>query len=413
MSAITLTPDQQNALTAFNQFLVDPIETVFVLSGYSGTGKTTLVKTLLDQIPNYLKAAKLINPSVRHYDISLTATTNKAAENFGHITGMDVKTIHSHLGLRVQTDYATNTTNLIPSKQAPKEGELLFIDEASYIDKQLLGWIFKLTRNCKVVFMGDPAQLTPVKSVGTPVFDAGFTGAKLSQVVRQAEGNPIVDLATKFRETVNSGEFFSFKPDGKHIQHMDRDAFNQAVVDEFTRPDWRYSDSKMLAWTNKRVVEYNHFIRDQVKGDPNFQVGDYAVCNKFITINKVSIKTDQLVCITGISDTTQLGVPGKLMTLDYRIDAFMPDSMELRKAALKRARETENFWEVEEIESRWIDLRAAYACTVNKSQGSTFDRVFIDLDDIARCNSGDMLARMLYVAVSRARHQVVLTGDLV
>jgi ATP-dependent exoDNAse (exonuclease V) alpha subunit len=61
----------------------------------------------------------------------------------------------------------------------------------------------------------------------------------------------------------------------------------------------------------------------------------------------------------------------------------------------------------------WIDLRAAYAQTVNKSQGSTYDRVFIDLDDIRRCNSGDQIARMLYVAVSRAREQVFLTGDLV
>jgi ATP-dependent exoDNAse (exonuclease V) alpha subunit len=58
-------------------------------------------------------------------------------------------------------------------------------------------------------------------------------------------------------------------------------------------------------------------------------------------------------------------------------------------------------------------LRAAYAQTINKSQGSTYDRVFIDLDDLARCSSGDQLARMLYVGFSRARHQVFLTGDLV
>ena len=325
---------------------------------------------------------------------------------------MDVKTIHSHLGLRVETDFKTNTTTLTPSKHQPKEGQLLFIDEASYIDKQLLGWIFKLTRDCKVVFMGDPAQLTPVKSQGTPVFDANFPGAKLSQVVRQAEGNPILDLSTKFRKTVTSGEFFQFKPDGVHIQHMYRGAFNQAVVDEFTRPDWRYADSKVLAWTNKRVVEYNHFIRDQVKGDPNFQVGDYAVCNKFVSINKQAIKTDQMVCITGIRDADQWGVAGKIMTLDYRMEAFMPNSMETRKAALKQARDTDNFRKMQEIESQWVDLRAAYACTVNKSQGSTYDRVFIDLDDISRCNSGDQIARMLYVAVSRARHNVFLTGDL-
>lgn len=144
-----------------------------------------------------------------------------AAEAFSQITGLPVATIHSALSLRVQTDYSTNKTRLIPAAKDP-EGKLLFIDEASYIDKELLGYIFKLTKNCKIVFMGDPAQLTPVKSSGTPVFDANFTGAQLSQVVRQAEGNPIVDLSTKFRETVKTGEFFSFKPDGEHIQYMDR-----------------------------------------------------------------------------------------------------------------------------------------------------------------------------------------------
>lgn len=416
MTTITLTPDQQNALEKFTHFLADPAEQVFVLEGYSGTGKTTLVKTLLDQLPSLLKAIKLINPSARRYDVELTATTNKAAENFGMITGMDVRTIHSFLGLRVQTDYETNTTKLVPSsKNGFKEGILLFIDEASYIDKDLLGWIFKLTRNCKIVFMGDPAQLTPVKSSATPVFEAShFMKAQLSQVVRQAEGNPIVDLSTKFRETVNSGEFFKFVPDGKHIQYMDRDTFNQAIEAEFCRPDWRYSHSKFLAWTNKRVIDYNHHIRDRALGDPNFQVGDYAVCNKFVTVGKKSIKTDQLVCITGIgADTALHGVIGNWMTLDYQLELFFPKSLEAKKALIKQARALEQFNVVEEAENRWVDLRAAYACTVNKSQGSTFDKVFIDVDDIARCNSGEQIARLMYVAVSRARNTVYLTGDFI
>jgi hypothetical protein len=415
MSAITLTHDQQNALEKFTQFLTDPSEQVFVLEGYSGTGKTTLVKTLLDQLPSLMKTAKLINPQVRRYDVELTATTNKAAENFGMITGMGVSTIHSYLGLRVSTDYQNNTTKLVPSKNQPKEGHLLFIDEASYIDKDLLGWIFKLTRNCKIVFMGDPAQLTPVKSSATPVFKTShFMKAQLSQVVRQAEGNPIVDLSTKFRETVTSGEFFQFKPDGHFIQYMDRDTFNKAVEAEFCRPDWRYKDSKFLAWTNKRVIDYNHHIRDRALGNPHFQIGDYAVCNRYVCANKKTIKTDQLVCITGIGRDIEIyGVPGNMMTLDSQIELFFPKSLEAKKDALKMARVVEEYHIVGEIENQWVDLRAAYAQTINKSQGSTYDRVFVDLDDIAKCNSGDQIARMLYVGVSRAREQVYLTGDLV
>lgn len=119
MSAFTLTQDQQNAMAAFTQFLTDPAETVFVLKGYSGTGKSTLVSVLLDQLPNLMKTAKLISPSLREYEVALTATTNKAAENLSHITGQHAVTIHSFLGLRVQTDYRSGVTQLLPSKSAP------------------------------------------------------------------------------------------------------------------------------------------------------------------------------------------------------------------------------------------------------------------------------------------------------
>lgn len=414
MTTITLTQDQQTALDAFSVFMQDTVEQVFVLSGYSGTGKSTLIKTLLDQLPNYMKAARLLNPQLPEYTVELTATTNKAAENFGQVTGMSVSTIHSYLGLRVSTDYSTGVTNLIPKSSERKQQVLLFIDEASYVDKQLLGFIFKLTHNCKIVFIGDPAQLTPVKSVGTPVFDANFTGASLTQVVRQAEGNPIVDLSTKFRNTVNTGEFFSFVPDGESVTHMPREKFEDAILAEFTRPDWKYADSKILGWTNKCVIGYNQAVTEHSKGSPHFQVGDYAVCNKFVTSGRQSLKTDQLVCITGISaDTEEFGVPGNRMNIDNQFTFFFPKSLEQKNALLKSAKAQEQFNIVQTVESNWIDLRAAFACTINKSQGSTFERVYIDLDDIRRCNSGNQIARMLYVGVSRARQQVFMTGDLV
>lgn len=411
---ITLSDDQQKALDAFGSFYLDPVEQVFLLSGYSGTGKTTLVKTLLDKLPGFMQLAKLVDPKARDYEVWLTATTNKAAENFAHLTKIPVSTIHSLLGLRVSTNYRTNETTLIPKTQVPKENMLLFIDEASYVDKQLLSWIFKLTKNCKIVFIGDPAQLTPVKAQGTPVFDAHFSGAQLTQVVRQAEGNPIVDLSTKFRNTVNTGEFFSFVPDGKAIQYLPRDDFNKAIENEFTRPDWKYADSKILAWTNKCTIGYNHAISNHMTGNPQFQVGDYAVCNNFVTAEGgKSIKTDQLVQITAISpDYDYYDVVGNDYVLDSGISLFGPKSVSEKNNRLKKARVMEDWSTVANIDSHWIDLRAAYACTINKSQGSTFERVFIDLDDVRRCNSGDQIARMLYVGVSRAKQQVFLTGDI-
>lgn len=411
---ITLSEDQQNAAIAFGTFLVDPTETVFVLEGYSGTGKSTLVKYLIEGIDNHIRAIKLIQPDFQELEVELTATTNKAAEALSNLTGMVVRTIHSYLGLRVQTDYKTGVTTLTPSNRSQVYDSLIFIDEASYIDSYLLGLIFKCTSNCKIVFIGDPAQLTPVKSGSTPVFSAKFSGAKLEKVVRQSEGNPIIELSTLFRHTVSTGKFFKFKPDGNSVIHLPRDEFEDAILAEMSRSDWKHSDSKVLAWTNKCAIAYNHAIREHAKGDPQLQVGDYAICNNFISVNRISFKTDELVCITGIEDNAyEHGVLGKKYQINHLLSLFMPDSLADKKKIIKEYTSAGNQPGLYEIDTQWIDLRGAYTCTVNKAQGSTYDTVFIDLDDICKCNSGNQIARMLYVAISRARSKVYLTGDFV
>ena len=412
---LTLTDDQHTALDAFLQFMTDPKETVFVLSGYSGCGKSTLVKTLLDRIPEFQTKIRLIDPTHKSYAVALAATTNKAAENLQQITGNECSTIHSMLGIRVKTDYITGKTSLMVGPGAYNDKltrTILFIDEASYIDKELLALIFKLTSDCKIVFVGDPAQLAPIKSSHTPVFDAGFMGAALTKVVRQSEGNPIVTFSTNFRHTVNTGEWLQFTPDNHHVKHLSKEDFMKEIELEFSRLDWKYTDSKILAWTNKTVVGYNHFVSQLVKGTPKFQNGDYAVCNSFVKKGRTSIKTEELVCITDHCLDTRHNVTGTRYVLDGTHSFFMPWEKAHKEQRLKEARANDEIEIAMEIEDEWIDLRAAYAQTVNKSQGSTYDKVFIDLSDLNKCRNGDTLARMLYVAISRARNQVILTGDI-
>lgn len=409
-----LSEDQQKAFEDFVGFMLDPLAYVFVLSGYSGTGKSTLVKWLIDKLPSIQRTARLIDPTARDWDVQLTATTNQAADALSQLSGMDVRTIHSFLGLRVDTNYRTNETSLIPrDRNDIKEGYLLFVDEASYADTLLMQMIFQLTNKTKIIFMGDKAQLLQVKSVNAPVFAAGFPGAHLSQVMRQAEGNPITTMATAFRNTVETGEWGQFEPDNHHIQWLTREHFEDQIKAEFLRPDWSCKDSKVLAWTNKTVIAYNQAIRDLVQGDPELKVGDFAVCNKFMKSGAHSIKTDQLVLVTKIDpDTQEHDVWGNYIEVDHRSTFFMPKSLEQRKALIKYAKDSEDFQLVAHIDNHWIDLRAAFACTINKSQGSTYDTVFIDLDDIRKCNNGNTIARMLYVAVSRARYFVKFCGDL-
>ena len=412
MKNITLTQDQQNAVDSLIQFLADPKETAFVLSGYAGTGKSTLVNHLVSNLPKLLGGLRLIDQDFPEYTITLTATTNKAAENLSLITGQEVRTIHSLLGLLVETDYKTRKTKLVVRNNTLVEDTILFVDECSYVDSDLLTYIFQRTKNCKIVFLGDRAQLTPVMSNNVPVFAAGFPGAQLTQVMRQAEGNPIIDLATKFRETVNTGNFFSFTPDGFHIKYLTRKDFDQAVEAEFSSKST--GSSKILAWTNKAVEVYNKGLAAHCSGRTTFEVGDYVVCNKFFMAGKQSVKTDQTVMITGVSEPVERhGVTGRVYSMSAGGSAFCADSLAERNKRYSKARAEGDLDTLADIDERWIDLRAIYACTINKSQGSTYDKVFIDLDDIKRCNSGNQIARILYVGVSRARHHVYLTGDLV
>lgn len=416
---ITLSKGQDNALNKFVQFICDPSESVLVIKGYSGTGKSTLISTLLDRLHGYTQAAKLIWPQYPDYQLQLTATTNKAADTFGRITGHDVRTIHSFLELRLWSDPKTGKKLLVPKQDDNfKHNYLLFIDEASYIDSHLLGLIFNQTKNCKIVLIGDPAQLLSPGSYQAPAFAAGFNEAMLDEVLRQlVDGvpiaNPITDMATAFRLVVNGGPWPQIKPDGQYVKYMDRSDFEDEIIKEFTRPDWHYHDSKVLGWTNNCVIAYNNAIRSKVSGNPEIQVGDYVENNSFVSTGKHSVKTDQLVLVTEIEpDSAHHDVRGNWVTIDHCGRFFFPKERKDKQKFILNSRNNQDYAKVREGES-WIDLRAVFAQTVNKAQGSTYRKVFIDLDDIKGCNSGNQIARMMYVGTSRAQEEVILTGDLI
>lgn len=391
-------------------------DSLYLTDHFIVTHNTFLVKSLLDAIPKYFATQKLINPEAKEMVVELTATTNKAAEALYEQTNTPVRTIFSLLGLRVNTDYSTGKTNIAVKHGVSKVYEtIIFIDEASYADKNLIKYIYSQTEKCKIVFIGDPAQLT-MGLFPSPVFNQNWPTAKLTEVVRQAKGSPITELATAFRETVTTAVWPVISADGEHIIKLDKVQMQAELEKEFTRPDWHFKDSKVLAWTNKKVIEYNKYLRELAKAEPELCIGDYATVNNFISIpGKGSYKTDETVLITNIKpNVEEYGVKGKIYYLNNSISGFfMPDNLADKTRALKEFKKTNFIGTVTYIETNWIDLRATYACTVNKAQGSTYDKVFVDLSDITKCNSGTQIARMLYVACSRPKTKLFLYGDFV
>ena len=409
---LQLTADQLNAQKQIMDFIESDSQ-CFVISGHAGTGKTTLIKHIQNTYNQKYELDKLTNGDAKRLPFVYCATTNKAAEALAEATGDDTQTIHSLLGLRVGVDTSTGENYLFQAVKVELLSHcVLVVDEASYVDKRLLKYIISSTENCKVILMGDPAQLTPVKSREVPVFTAGFQTAVLNEVVRQSKLNPIQKICADFRAHILHGAAFPKIKLAPEVRHIPRDLFNQEVLAEFTRTDWKYSDSKLLAWRNKMVVRQNKDLFKRNTGRKTYAPDDYVVNNRYVKTKGGSLKTDQIVQIEAIEKHEEYGCQGFLVQIKESGQFFMPSKVSDHAKFTKKAVEVQDSTMVMRIKNHWVDLRPLYACTVNKSQGSTYGKVYIDLKDFSYCRDQDLLARMLYVAISRAKTEVIFTGDL-
>ncbi len=400
-----LNQGQQTALDKFMDFLADPDEEVFILEGPAGTGKSFLVQQILDTIPTQTRAMKLINPSYRGFDIYVTATTNKAVEALKTFVEQ-AGTIHSLLGLMVNKDLITGGTDLQVKRGQPiLHNGIIFIDEASFIDNKLLNLIFKMTSGCKYVFIGDPYQLTPVKANHCPAFALDGVRAQLTEIVRN-KGNQIEEVSKLLKQAVITGTLEKFKPDGKSIFLLNEEEFNKKIEEEFTKPDWNESKAKIIAWTNKAALAYGQFVNSLLHGSQHFIKGNYATVNQYIKKGDASFYTDETVLITDIEPAVDRTLAGYYVQLNGHATFFLPEDWKEANKLIKQHREEGNYVILMDIEASWIDLRPAPACTINKSQGSTYEKVFIDYDDILKCRQRDQLYRLLYVATSRAKTHV-------
>lgn len=417
MKEIKYTDGQDKGSVLFGQFYVNPLENVMLLKGFSGTGKSTLVKRLLGEVTKLDDLSRFVNPSYRPYTVALTATTNQAAEALGMSIDfvLPVETVHKYLGLRVHTtDYQRNIKELRATRKEKRERILLFIDEASYIDEDLLRLIFEETEDCKIVFIGDHAQLKPIKSSYMPAFKLDRNQIELTELVRFDNG-PISQMVSALRRTVlegvwpNMSEFLS----PGVIDKVDRQKFESMCELAFT-PSNPFGKSKILAYTNDCVIGYNNRLAAKFNGSTDPIVGQIMVNNEECNNGVERVANNVEVVIEEVEPTTRYGYPGWDLKLLGKGGTFFyaKNVRQTKKDAHTEAVRNQDFEMMKEVIDAWIDLRPAFACTGNKSQGSTYDTSFIDLGNImATVRGGDQLARLLYVIFSRAKSRIIVTGD--
>jgi len=416
MNTFPLTSEMEAAYTDIVKFINSPTQVEHVLEGYSGTGKTTFLCHLLKDLSNVFRTAKLINPDFKFLDLRLCSTTQKASEVLTDITGHFSQTYHSLFGFRPLKNHLTGKSTLIRSSQEKLKNSFIVIDECSQITDEDLSEIYKNTKNCKILFVGDPCQTIHHEKTFADVFTKGFKTSKLTKLLRQGDDphHPIALLAMGFRETVLTGEWPRITIDNKFICKLSRDPFEEYILSKFKDKSSKTLDqiNKYLAWSNGRVIDYNKAFNKALRGSSSFEVGDYVICNSYINTPLCKLGTDQQVRITKIKQATSYNLKGHMFTLDEKNRAFMPESRKEWEALIQHYKNHKDQNKLNEISNSWIDLRFQYGCTINKAQGSTYTEVYIDLQDISRCRNYNQIARMLYVATSRPTDKIIFTGEL-
>lgn len=401
-----------------------------IISGPGGVGKTYLMGYLIDLVmPEYFKTCKIMGIAPEYDSVVMTATTNKAAEVLGLSTKRPTETVHSFLNLKVQDDYSTGRSLLTKTNNwRVHEKKIIFVDEAYMIDTPLLTLLREGTHKCKIVFVGDHCQLAPVMEPISPIHKAGLSFFELTENVRNAGQPALMAVCQQLRQTVETGVFQPIQTVPGVIDHVDDATMEQLLVSTFQQ---QTREARVLAYTNKRVVAYNDFIRD-MRGLPSeYGMGEFLVNNQAIRLSSQMLSVEEEVEIVSRQDKTELAeiqdydpISKKPVELEVRISTLrsrlgvtyhnvpMPVDRDHYAALLKWFKQTKNWNRYFHLKNKFPDLRPRDAATVHKAQGSTHDVVFLDVGDISNCHQPQTAARLLYVALTRARNRVILFGDL-
>lgn len=268
---MTYTSDQQSAIEKFSEFIHSDHD-VFILSGYAGTGKTTLMKSMIDSLQS---SEDSLHKAV------LMAPTGRAAVILGKKTGRPAATIHRTIfEIEKGVQLVDRKMCFVQRKNDDSETTIYFIDESSMISDIpsdndmfkfgsgcLLQDLLKYCNGRKVVFVGDSAQLPPVGQSTSPALDDAVLEKKygrkvmsacLRQVVRQDKDSGIYDNSISIRTAIEKGNFneFSIK-EGADVRHSpnlfdDYAAVVNGAVD---------IDSVIITYSNALALEYNKRVR--------------------------------------------------------------------------------------------------------------------------------------------------------
>ena len=410
---IELTQDQENAKNLIYEWYFNTDNQFFVLSGYAGTGKTFLIDYVVRNVLHLEigKEAVFVSP------------TGKAAANLlknGTLAG----TVHSLIYIReIEVDengevIEQDEIRFVKRNEIDANIRLIIIDEASMVNEEVLRDL--LSFNVKCLFCGDGAQLPPVSGYCPLLARPNYT---MTNIVRQAADNPIIQVATLAR----IGEYISYWKFGDKVGVVSKSAVRGEV-----RRQLLMAADQVICGTNRTRNALNQEIRryNNIPDDARLPIaGEKLIC----TLNdweKPLDKEEKFHLVNGIigyADDVQECLDG-LATMNFRAD-FMQESVKVPfdvgvfndgryyHGYGNRAVTLANGMVVSEFNAQMLRrfksvadepvcrFEFGYAITCHKAQGSEFDCVVVFDESWA---FGEEWHRWLYTAITRAKKKLLI-----
>jgi exodeoxyribonuclease-5 len=441
------TSGQLNAINQLDAFFLHAKpRSAFLLKGYAGTGKTTLIAALVRSM------------EVTGFKVQLLAPTGRASKVMSQYSRRQAFTIHK----RIFKPEVESESGMVVFKRVKNSFQhtLFIVDEASMVDntaqfgkrgvlEELIRYVFEGENNLLMI-IGDTAQLPPVGTLLSPALDKQVletafqlqvTDAELTEVVRQEADSGILDLATQVRENLrsklHSTDYYGFE-DVLLVSKQD--------VPELIESAYRKhgeSETVVICRSNKTAVLYNQMIRHQIFWKENdLERGDLlmVVKNNYTALPENSdvgfIANGDIVEVLDISNREEKYghqfADAEIQLVDYPdqtpfVTKILLDGLSSDTASLSQEQNRLLFHAVLADAQRYgqtkkamaqvqkdpylnaLQVKFAYALTCHKSQGGQWKHVFVDQGFVRDPTDAEYL-RWLYTAFTRATHRLYLVG---
>lgn len=454
------TPRQAAAARALAEFVIRPQrEAAFVLRGFAGTGKTSLVGALVQVLRRVERTVVLLAP------------TGRAAKVFARHAGQPAYTIHKAI-YRQETFNGEGTRFSLGFNKL--RDALFIVDEASMLANSggggslfgtglllddLLHFVYE-GEGCKLLFVGDTAQLPPVGEDESPAlsdevlrsYGLHVDSADLTEVVRQSSDSGVLANATRLRCLLRQPDGLpriTGSPRGE-VRFLPGNELIEALVSAYT--DYGTDDTIVVTRSNKRANIYNNGIRNRIFDREDLLTrGDrvMAVKNNYFWAEQArkhlpkeekmpfdfiaNGDTAEVIHIENVHDLygfrfadvtlsfpdyddfemecrallTTLNSESPSLTADESrrlYEQVLEDYADLpsRRARMKRLREDPYY--------NAVQLKYAYAVTCHKAQGGQWSRVFVDQGYVSEETSDTSYLRWLYTAFTRTTERLYLVN---